>query len=543
MLRKIFGCILTLLLCVGAVSVTASAADSDFVIENGVLTEYKGNGGAVTIPSGVIQIGESVFYACDSLTSVTMPDSVTSIGNGAFASCKSLTSVTMPDSVTTMGSAVFSNCYNLTSVTMSNSVTTIGNSVFSDCRSLPAITIPNSITSIPEATFAGCDSLTSITIPGGVTSIGDSAFKACENLLSVDIPDSVTTIGDNVFRECTNLKSVVIPNGVTCINMNTFADCVNLEFVSIPSSVTSIANSSFYNCDSLTSVTIPNGVTYIGPWVFAECTNLVSVSIPNSVTSIGPKAFSDCDSLRSVTIPSSVTDFGYQVFNNCDNLTEVTFACANIKPTYVFPACPNLKRVTFYGDVSEDTNFVTALQFWGANGPVTVCAKAGSRAEQKAKAAGIPFVPLTDIPAPTPLAYASTQNVEIDGKYVSFQMYALRDTNGNDTNYIKVRDLASVLNSTPAKFDVSWDGAVNLISGKAYQATGDEMRTPFSGNRTYTVPQSLTRVNGTPTALDAIVLTDDAGGDYTYYKLRDLGNALGFHVDWSAERGVFIQTN
>ena len=243
-----------------------------------------------------------------------------------------------------------------------------------------------------------------------------------------------------------------------------------------------------------------------------------------------------------MTIPSSVTDFEYQVFSYCDNLTEVTFACANIKPTYVFTGCPNLKRVTFYGDVSEDTNFVTALQFWGANGPVTICAKAGSRAEQKAKAAGIAFVPLTDIPAPTQLAYAPTQNVEIDGKYVSFQMYALRDANGNDTNYIKVRDLASVLNSTPAKFDVSWDGAVNLISGKAYQATGDEMRTPFSGNRTYTVPQSMTKVNGTPTALDAIVLTDDAGGDYTYYKLRDLGNALGFQVDWSAERGVFIQT-
>lgn len=473
MLRKIFGCILTLLLCVSAVSVTASAADSDFVIENGVLTEYKGNGGAVAIPSGVTRIGESVFYACDSLTSVTIPD--------------------------------------------------------------------------------------------GVTSIGDNAFGACENLLSVDIPDSVTTIGDNAFRECTNLKSAVIPNGVTCINMNTFADCVNLEFASIPSSVTLIGNSAFYNCDSLTSVTIPNGVTIIGPWAFAECTNLVSVSIPSSVTTIEQKAFlncdslrsmtipssvttiehnafSDCDSLRSMTIPSSVTDFEYQVFSYCDNLTEVTFACANIKPTYVFTGCPNLKRVTFYGDVSEDTNFVTALQFWGANGPVTICAKAGSRAEQKAKAAGIAFVPLTDIPAPTQLAYASTQNVEIDGKYVSFQMYALRDANGNDTNYIKVRDLASVLNSTPAKFDVSWDGAVNLISGKAYQATGDEMRTPFSGNRTYTVPQSMTKVNGTPTALDAIVLTDDAGGDYTYYKLRDLGNALGFQVDWSAERGVFIQT-
>ena len=28
----------------------------------------------------------------------------------------------------------------------------------------------------------------------------------------------------------------------------------------------------------------------------------------------------------------------------------------------------------------------------------------------------------------------------------------------------------------------------------------------------------------------------------TYYKLRDLGQALGFHVGWSAEQGVYIET-
>lgn len=41
-------------------------------------------------------------------------------------------------------------------------------------------------------------------------------------------------------------------------------------------------------------------------------------------------------------------------------------------------------------------------------------------------------------------AYASTQTVQVDGKPVEFQMYALKDTNGNPKNYIKVRDVASV---------------------------------------------------------------------------------------------------
>ena len=38
--------------------------------------------------------------------------------------------------------------------------------------------------------------------------------------------------------------------------------------------------------------------------------------------------------------------------------------------------------------------------------------------------------------------------------------------------------------------------------------------------------------------LGAIVLKDANGGGYTYYKLRDLGQALGFNVRWDGEAGV-----
>ena len=86
-------------------------------------------------------------------------------------------------------------------------------------------------------------------------------------------------------------------------------------------------------------------------------------------------------------------------------------------------------------------------------------------------------------------------------------------------------------------------GAVNIVTGQPYTPNGSEMSTPFSGDRAYTVPTSETKVNGSAAALESIVLTDDSGNGYTYYKLRDLGTALGFTVDWSAEQGVFIQTN
>ena len=126
---------------------------------------------------------------------------------------------------------------------------------------------------------------------------------------------------------------------------------------------------------------------------------------------------------------------------------------------------------------------------------------------------------------------------------VEFQMYALKDEKGNDTNYVKVRDVAYALNGTAAQFNVGWDGAVNLVTGQAYTANGSEMSTPFSGNRSYQDSAAATNVNGSAAALDAILLTDDAGGGYTYYKLRDLGQALGFNVSWSAELGVYIETD
>ena len=139
-------------------------------------------------------------------------------------------------------------------------------------------------------------------------------------------------------------------------------------------------------------------------------------------------------------------------------------------------------------------------------------------------------------------AYDSTQTVEIDGKRVEIEAYAVKDAKGNPTNYVRIRDIAQLLSGTAAQFDVNWDGAVNIITGSAYTAQGIEGKTPFSGDRAFRLDAGETLVNGVLTPLDTIILTDDEGGDYTYYKLRDLGKALGFNVGWSRERGIYIET-
>lgn len=138
-------------------------------------------------------------------------------------------------------------------------------------------------------------------------------------------------------------------------------------------------------------------------------------------------------------------------------------------------------------------------------------------------------------------AYPSTQTVDLNGRQIEFQCYALKEGNGL-TNYVKLRDVADALNGSAAQFEVGYYGAVNIATGWAYTPNGSENSTPFSGARECLPTVQKVNIDGTLTNLEAFTLTDNNGGGYTYYKLRDLGNAIGFKVDWTAEKGIIIET-
>ena len=92
--------------------------NNDFVIKNGVLTEYTGEGEEkVTIPNSVKEIGASAFSDCISLEYIVIPNSVTTIGSSAFDDCSRLINITIPNSVTKIGANVLAGCNNLKNVT------------------------------------------------------------------------------------------------------------------------------------------------------------------------------------------------------------------------------------------------------------------------------------------------------------------------------------------------------------------------------------------------------------------------------------------
>ena len=153
------------------------------------------------------------------------------------------------------------------------------------------------------------------------------------------------------------------------------------------------------------------------------------------------------------------------------------------------------------------------------------------------------FPTVEQIPA-TGTAVARTQTVKLDGRDVQFQCYAVKDAKGNESNYVKIRDLASALNGTKAQFNVGWDGKISIISNTAYKAVGGEGATPYSGDQPYTaVSGTPVSFNGSSVNLTSFQLKDSAGNGYTYYKLRDVGQLLNFNVDWNADVGIYIESD
>lgn len=138
------------------------------------------------------------------------------------------------------------------------------------------------------------------------------------------------------------------------------------------------------------------------------------------------------------------------------------------------------------------------------------------------------------------IAYPAAQTVRLDGKDVTLQCYALQDAAGGRTNYVRIRDLALAMDTTPARFSVDWDGARVVIEpGVPYQPNGTENHTPYSGTQPYTTPRRPVYCGGRTADLDCI----DIGSGNTYYQLREVGKLLDFNVKWDSAAGrVVIDT-
>ena len=143
-----------------------------------------------------------------------------------------------------------------------------------------------------------------------------------------------------------------------------------------------------------------------------------------------------------------------------------------------------------------------------------------------------PEAPTPSTPAPaTSIASPSPTKLEVNDKSVAVDSYMI-----NNNNYIKLRDLAAMINGTVKNFEVTWDqarNAINLKTGSPYTPAGGEMTKGGSGSKTATLTTSAVFVNGAQTPFTAYNINGN-----NYFKLRDVMKVFDIYVGYEATTGT-----
>ena len=135
--------------------------------------------------------------------------------------------------------------------------------------------------------------------------------------------------------------------------------------------------------------------------------------------------------------------------------------------------------------------------------------------------------------AQTYTATPSSDNTTLNGSPVTMQAYKI-----NSNNYVKLRDFANMVNGTPLNFEVTWDGslnAINMYTQKAYTPVGGEGAVIGTEEKQATDTTSAIYVNGQQVSLKGYNISNN-----NYFKLRDLGVALGIGIDWDSTTKTVI---
>ena len=349
----------------GTARMKVIGAAEDFLIDDGVLTAYLGNGGEVIIPEEVTEIGTSAFQNCTALTKVTIPESVTTIGNSAFRGCTGLTEVTIPKSVTTIEGYAFYGCTGLVEIAFSEGLQEIKERAFSGCTALRAVTFPASLTTIGSYAFKGCSGMSGgLVIPASVTTIGVGAFERCTGLDGKLIIEAgkEKTIKIHAFNGCSKLSSVELGNGITSIGRYAFYNCTGLRGnLVIPDSVTSIGYDAFKGCGFDGTLTLSANLASLETDAFYNCKGFTGeLVIPDKLTALEMRVFSGMSGITSLVVGESVTSIytgssvGYPAFSGMTAVKEVTFKGLTV------PTLSDSSHSPFYSMSKLETVYVPA---------------------------------------------------------------------------------------------------------------------------------------------------------------------------------------
>ena len=135
----------------------------------------------------------------------------------------------------------------------------------------------------------------------------------------------------------------------------------------------------------------------------------------------------------------------------------------------------------------------------------------------------------------------SRQALKVNGVSVQCTAY-----NIDGSNYFKLRDLAMLLTDTGSRFSVDYDEAkkaVKIVTGQAYTPIGGELAAGEDLSATAQPTRQRIFIDGVErTDLSVYNIGGEQGSNY--FKLRELGDALGFRVSYDeVSRTMLVRTS
>ena len=145
-----------------------------------------------------------------------------------------------------------------------------------------------------------------------------------------------------------------------------------------------------------------------------------------------------------------------------------------------------------------------------------------------------PSQPTTPTTPAATNAVLSPQGLKVDGKDIQCEKYNIADR-----NYFKLRDLAQLLSGTGSQFEVGYDEAtatVSITTGKAYTPNGTELLAGVDNSASAQPSNQAILINGEKNEK----LTVYNIGGSNFFQLRELGEILGFDVDYDQDTNTAI---
>lgn len=355
----------------------ASALNCFYINENNVLEKYDNYSYKVTIPNGVVAIGNEVFKDHTNLEYITIPQSVNYIGYRAFhntlwlenkttedivvindmilygSMCKGV--VTIPKNIKLICGWAFAAGYGIEKIVfdIDENDLKIDDYTFRNCINLRSVVLKNGReymlssvedkkrTDIPYVVqkifqesyhcfkvddanilYECTRSIKNMNFPKDIKGIGEQVFKQCYTLENMQFNHELQVLKKECFMDCYYLNTIKNNQNIEIIEEKAFANCINLKYIDRFGKLKKLGKKAFENCEYLKEIILSEGLEEIPEKTFFRCKSLEKIVIPSSVKMIGKEAFAFCSKLKYVIYDGdkNLIDISEDAFHGCDDL-------------------------------------------------------------------------------------------------------------------------------------------------------------------------------------------------------------------------------